>query len=260
MSAQVSTLLLLLAALIGLFIGLLISSLSSNREGRQKHQPPREIQKEGYGEVARLWYSPASKKVLTEMDGGFYKGFNLLSTEQQAKVKRLITLWKEWVVAEPLAETPAQAAPVVEERYQPLAAEPVPQEIRTGVEDVYVPVAAAVAPFATAEEEDADVVSMLQQSLAPEEEAETDFMPTPVAEFSITQQINAILQDILATTDLADKGIKLEENPEHGVDVFVGAEKYPGIEDVPYPQVRTLIHEAVLRWEQETDSQQRIEQ
>ncbi len=255
MNAQASTLLLILAALIGLLIGLLLSSLFSNKEGRQKQAAPREIQKEGYGEVARLWYSPAGKKILTEMDGGFYKDFNALSAEQQTKAKRLLALWKDWTVVEASADVPMEV-PVVAERYQAVTPEAVLEEDYK--EAAYMPAVAAVAPFASAEEEDADVVSVLQQSLETEVDAEPDLVRSPVAEFSITQQINAILQDILATTDLADKGIKLEENLEHGVDVFVGAEKYPGIEDVPYPQVRTLIHEAVLRWEQETDSQQRM--
>jgi len=261
MSAQGSTLLLILAALIGLFIGLLISSLRSGKEGKQKNQPPREILKEGYGEIARLWYSPATKKILTELDGGFYKGFNALSVEQQARVKRLSSLLHEWIGEEPAAETPSQAAPVTAEHYQPLPDRSTPVTFEERLEEeVYTPAAVAVSPFATTEQEDADVISVLQQSLPPEEEGEAGFMPPEVAEFSITQQINAILQDILENTELADKGIKLEENPDHGVDVFVGAEKYPGIEDVPYPQVRTLIHEAVLRWEQETDSQQRVDQ
>lgn len=261
MSAQGSTLLLVLAALIGLFIGLLISSLFSGKEGKQKNQPPREILKEGYGEVARLWYSPAVKKVLTELDGGFYKGYDALSVEQQAKIKRLSSLLSDWIGGGPVAETPSQAAPVIMEHYQPLPDRSLPEPVEeTYNNDVYTPAAVAVSPFATAEEDDADVISVLQQSLPPEEGGEAGFMPPEAVEFSITQQINAILQDILGTTDLADKGIKLEENPDHGVDVFVGAEKYPGIEDVPYPQVRTLIHEAVLRWEQETDSQQRVEQ
>lgn len=254
MNAQVSTLLLVLAALIGLFIGLLLSSLFSNKDSRRKNQPPREILKEGYGEVARLWYSPAGKKVLTEMDGGFYKGYSGLSAEQQAKVRRLITLWKDWTGGEQPAEVPIPAG--VEDRYQPVAPETLVEAEYE--QPAYTPAVAAVAPFASVEEDEADVVSVLQQSLEPEKEAETGFVPLPVTEFSITQQINAMLQDILANTDLADKGIKLEENEDHGVDVYVGAEKYAGIEDVPYPQVRTLIHEAVLRWEQETDSQQRM--
>ena len=102
------------------------------------------------------------------------------------------------------------------------------------------------------------MISELQQSLPPEDEEETGYTAPEAAEYTITQQINAILQEMLQTTDLADKGIRLEENPNHSVDVFVGAEKYSGIEEVPYPQVRSLIHEAVLRWEQETNPQQRL--
>jgi len=253
MTAQVSTLLLVLAALIGLLIGLLLANLSSNKEGKQKHTPPREIQKEGYGEVARLWYSPAGKKILTEMDGGFYKGFNALSSDQQAKVIKLIELWKNWTGGESATEG---TAPVVEEKYQPVIQESF--DDAEYAETAYVPVVEPVAPFSSSEEEEADLVSVLQRSLEPEAMEEAEFIPLPVADLSITQQINAILQDMLSTTELADKGIKLEENLEHGVDVFVGAEKYAGIEDVPYPQVRTLIQEAVKRWEQETDLQQRM--
>ena len=255
MNAQVSTLLLILAALIGLFIGLLLSSLFSAKEGRPKAQPPREIQKEGYGEVARLWYSPAGKKILTELDGGFYKGFDALSADQQSKVKKILSLWQDWAGTAPLAETPAQAIPMLDQRYQPVTVQSQEEEYYDPA--AFTPAAPAIAPFASVEE-DTDVISSLQQSLEPEEDAAASFMPSQAADLSITQQINAILQDILSTTDLADKGIKLEENLEHGVDVLVGAEKFSGIEDVPYPQVRTLIHEAVLRWEQETESQQRL--
>jgi len=256
MTAQGSTLLLVLAALIGLLIGLLLANLSSNKEGKQKHTPPREILKEGYGEVARLWYTPAGRKVLTEMDGGFYKGFNALSADQQAKVLKLIKLWKDWTGEEAAVEETAQAVPVVEERYQPIVPEPV---VETEYEDTaYAPAVESVSPFSSNEEEEADLVSVLQQSLEPEAMEEAEFIPSPAADLSITQQIDAILQDMLSTTELSDKGIKLEENLEHGVDVFVGAEKYAGIEDVPYPQVRTLIQEAVKRWEQETDLQQRM--
>jgi len=37
-------------------------------------------------------------------------------------------------------------------------------------------------------------------------------------------------------------------------------EKYSGIEEVPYPQVKELIHEAVLRWEQENEAANRMGQ
>ena len=102
------------------------------------------------------------------------------------------------------------------------------------------------------------MISELQQSLLLKMKRRPGTQRRKAAGVYITQQINAILQEMLQTTELADKGIRLEENPNHSVDVFVGAEKYSGIEEVPYPQVRSLIHEAVLRWEQETNPQQRL--
>ena len=59
---------------------------------------------------------------------------------------------------------------------------------------------------------------------------------------------------------MTDKGVKLVENENHGVDVWVGVEKYNGIEEVPYPQVKELIREAVLRWEQENEAANRMGQ
>jgi len=59
-------------------------------------------------------------------------------------------------------------------------------------------------------------------------------------------------------SELEDKEIKLIESAENGVEVWVGAEKFSGIESVPYPQVRQVIRDAVLRWEQETELQQRL--
>ena len=55
---------------------------------------------------------------------------------------------------------------------------------------------------------------------------------------------------MLVGTDLKEKGIKLIENQQNGVDVWVGLDKYPGIEAVPDPAVKDLIRRAVIQWEE----------
>ena len=273
MGAQIPTLYLLLAAVIGIFIGLLVASLFTTREPRSKQEPPREAVKEGFGEVARLWYSPAGKRLMVEMEGGQYKEFTSLSKEQQAKVVRLADLLNDWVV-EPVEtaetfveeaprEVPQMYVPIVpdgqdepEEPYQPVYREPdfafdlVEEEPALKVEE-------PITPFVSAEQEEADLVSVLQESLDEEMETPEDEEPAITPDLSITQQISAILDEMLAGTELQDKGIRLWENEDHGVDVWVGVEKFEGIEAVPYPQVRQVIRDAVLRWEKETESQQR---
>lgn len=314
MGAQIPTLYLLLAAVIGIFIGLLVASLFTTREPRSKQEPPREAVKEGFGEVARLWYSPAGKRLMVEMEGGQYKEFTSLSKEQQAKVVRLADLLNDWVV-EPVEtaetfveeaprEVPQMYVPIVpdgqdepEEPYQPVYREPdfafdlVEEEPALKVEEPITPFASAdqeeadlvsalqeslneemespedeepsvkvdepITPFVSAEQEEADLVSVLQESLDEEMETPEDEEPAITPDLSITQQISAILDEMLAGTELQDKGIRLWENEDHGVDVWVGVEKFEGIEAVPYPQVRQVIRDAVLRWEKETESQQR---
>ncbi len=80
---------------------------------------------------------------------------------------------------------------------------------------------------------------------------ETLITPTvePPREGSIVEQIDAILQDLLAQSPYADRRVRLVEEPNHGVVVWVGLERYGGIDEVPDEGIRALIQEAVRRWE-----------
>jgi len=271
MTTQIPTLYLILAAVIGIFIGLLLASLFATRDTHPKQEPPTELVREGFGEVARLWYSPAGKKILLEMEGGHYKEFKTLSKEQQAKALRLAALLNAWT-GEPEKSTLEPKAGEVKQSYVPI----VPDK-RQEPEEPYVPVQREpqytyelqenepgvaleepVKPFLSEDQEEADLVSVLQSDL---EDEEQDFMPevtSTTANLSITQQIGAILDEMVQGSELEDKEIKLIESAENGVEVWVGAEKFSGIESVPYPQVRQVIRDAVLRWEQETELQQRL--
>ena len=270
MITQIPILFLVLAAIIGVFIGLLISSLFSSKDSQTKQEPPKELLKEGYGEIARFFYTPAGKKILLEMDGGYYKEFNALTKEQKAKAMRLAELYQGWIAVQPETATePArEEAPVVEKT--PFIAQTAPESV------VVEPVKEEkpdlsfmdlgeepsnpepVSPFMLEEEEE-DLINAFQESMR-EEEPVPPPEATPRAQLSITEQISSILENLLIENNLADRGVKLIENENHGVDVWVGVEKYSGIEEVPYPQVKELIHEAVLRWEQENEAANRMGQ
>jgi hypothetical protein len=62
-------------------------------------------------------------------------------------------------------------------------------------------------------------------------------------------QIDAILQERLAETPLADRGIFLAQSPEGGVNVYVGLTRYNGIDDVPDPDIKAVIRAAISEWE-----------
>ncbi len=113
----VTTLFLILAGLIGLFVGLLVASLFSGKESRnpKTKMPPADMVKQGFADQARLWYSPAGKKLAVEMDGDYYREFDALTQEQKKKVHKLVSHFQTWValpqaLAEPVK--PAEPEPV----------------------------------------------------------------------------------------------------------------------------------------------------
>lgn len=66
---------------------------------------------------------------------------------------------------------------------------------------------------------------------------------------SIVTQIDSILQSRIAGTPLEDRGVFLSQSPEGGVMVYVGLTKYAGIDEVPDPQIKAAIREAITEWE-----------
>lgn len=67
---------------------------------------------------------------------------------------------------------------------------------------------------------------------------------------SIVSMIDAVLQTNLASSPLKDRGIRLEENPGGGVVVWVGVQRYDGIDAVPDPVIVAAIRGAIAEWEQ----------
>jgi hypothetical protein len=74
--------------------------------------------------------------------------------------------------------------------------------------------------------------------------------PTPAPVYkSIAMQINDILQVRISGTPFEKRGITVSDGPEHGVQVTLDGQKYPGVKDVPDDEVRNLIRSSVLEWE-----------
>lgn len=72
---------------------------------------------------------------------------------------------------------------------------------------------------------------------------------------SIVEQIDAILQEKLADSALADKGIRLTEEPQHGVAVWVGLQRYAGIDAVPDAEIVKLIRASAAEWERQNSAE-----
>ncbi len=66
---------------------------------------------------------------------------------------------------------------------------------------------------------------------------------------SIPDQINTILQEMIAGTRLEKRGISMAEWPNRGAVFIVGVDVYEDIHKIPDPDVRVAIRDAVKKWE-----------
>jgi hypothetical protein len=270
---------LIVAGVAGLLIGFLLGNLIGGRGNKSSKtsSEAEEIKKEGYAEIARLWYSPATKKIVSEMDEGFFHEFSGLTPEQQKKALRLSDLFSNWVKTSPVVEEKTEV--LAEEKIDLKVPEPTPPKVEEPNpidslrEETLTQVARPARPGSTKPLPfvDSEPVMNIPQ---PAEPAAVE--PAPVVQMqaaepkpedaekpksrSISAQINEVIDDLIKSTTLRDKGLRLVDRPDHGIDVVFAGEKYSGIDAVPYPEVRSLIKAAVTRWEKETAARARIPQ
>lgn len=69
-------------------------------------------------------------------------------------------------------------------------------------------------------------------------------------QLSIVEQVDEVLQELLESSPLKGKNIRLTELPNKGVTVWVGNEYYDGINAVPDEDVKRIIRQAVKKWEE----------
>ncbi|MBM3145469.1 MAG: hypothetical protein FJ010_10960 [Chloroflexi bacterium] len=72
----------------------------------------------------------------------------------------------------------------------------------------------------------------------------------PAAERSIVAQVDEILQELLFDSPLRDRGIRLMENLDGSMRIFVGLDNYSEIDSIPDDDIKALIRAAVRKWEQ----------
>ena len=66
---------------------------------------------------------------------------------------------------------------------------------------------------------------------------------------SLAAQINDILQEQIAGTDLARRGLRLVDMPDHELGVELDLHTYHGIDEVPDPAVTQAIRDAAKEWQ-----------
>ena len=66
---------------------------------------------------------------------------------------------------------------------------------------------------------------------------------------SMADEIDEILQEILASSDQAKRTIRLRSLPDQSLEVIVDTERYSGIDEVSDEVARKLIQQAVAEWQ-----------
>jgi len=71
----------------------------------------------------------------------------------------------------------------------------------------------------------------------------------PAHPHSMLEQIDAILQKLVEFSPYREVGLRVVEDRREGVVVWLGFDRYVGIDQVPDPAAKDLIRQAVARWE-----------
>jgi hypothetical protein len=180
-----------------------------------------------------------------ELDGTRLENPAALTPEQRQRVVTTVVQIRPWIDGKVAAQTPAAASAPAPARPaanpvpapQPTAQTP-PPPIPVSTPSVAQPSTPSVAPVK------ADLGSSLRGLI------KTDAKPAAaIKPPSIVTMIDNVLQTKIPGSKFAGMGVRLEEGSFGEVVVYVGTNRYPGIDAVPDPEVQALIRSAIADWE-----------
>lgn len=223
-----------------------------------------------YSELLRLWREKESSGLFVETSGHLLASSEPLNEKQKNRFIDLIKELAVWlnIPAATLFEkvtnihTPLEESNVIspsiqkEEASQPAESQPV-EPVKKASEPVKTSPIPVPPPAFVSQEQP------VQSPSTPPVPAYNPIPkppPMPVVEpakknkGSMVEQIDAILQEVIESSDKPDRKIRLVEELKEGVIVWVGHEHFIGIDAVPDPIVKDLIRTAVKEWDRRTES------
>jgi len=154
-----------------------------------------------------------------------------LSPDQRRRLIEMLNLMRPWLENKPAPAV--TTAPSPSPSIAPVQDKPVPAPVMPVPTPPPLQPSPAIAPGASVNN---------AQDKKKDDKAEA----TPT---SMVGQINMILQARIANTVFATRGITIMETPSGGVNVFVGIDRYEGIEAVPDEEIKAVIRAAIAEWE-----------
>jgi hypothetical protein len=221
---------------LGFFASVLLNTLRDDESQpiEEDVQAPPGGKKGRYTAIVRLWRENKSGALIVESGGRSFVSATPLNDAQREEMERSAREFRGWL-GMGLANNPATGE--VQGRLEQVSAQSV------------VPTSAASSPI-VANTPMAAAVSVQRKQVVPASAAAASVQPAVVMSAkSIVMQIEDILQDMIASGPLTNRGIHLYEDPLRGVMVSVGSEKFEGIDSVPDPVIKSTIRAAVAEWE-----------
>jgi hypothetical protein len=224
MSELISQLLLAaLFATIGFIGGILTMVAWNHRKSKPSAHPIEEIDPD-LEERVQVFTSRKDQKLMVKIDQVQFSSENELDSDSRENLIGLFDQLQKWLMI-PEPKTPS--SPVVAESQPHLTPSTSPYEL-TPLQKISLP-------------------------LNPKKIEPLPEKPLPKSQ-SIVSQINDVLQEMLKDTVYETQGVRLTENPYHGVVAWIGTEHYDGIEAIPDFELKELIRKAVRRWEQQSEN------
>ena len=250
-------LLALIFVTIGFIGGVLVSLFWVERDHDQDKTPSKENKKsislKGVDEIVSILQDQTGQKLVLRMGKKLYQNAAQLSDQQRKTLEKVAVHWLSWLrnsteqLTEPLPRNEFILAPETESRLvQVIANTEQPQTGSNIAADFHKPVVQQM------KQPDAKILSKPDLSPALQEAPLVAKEPEITQPKSIVRQIDDILQEMISKMSDAPKGVRLMEDPKGGVIVWVGTEKYSGIDMVSDLSIQNLIKSAVAEWEKRT--------
>ncbi len=237
--------------LIGAAVMGIVWYLQNVASGSYRKGQPTQPADPNLAEVARLMRDKTTQDLVVTINGYAFRHATELNPGQLRRLHFASQVLVKW-----LADTPP--SPLESESGPAGTTAAVPDEnIDSALQADWIPAESApdlpkgdfTPPFVVTPPVDVKPVSTQLSDVVGEILKPASGQPAASEFKSIATQIDEILQQMIAGTPFANRGISVNDTPDHGVMVTLDGQQYPGVMDVPDEEVRNLIRSAVSEWE-----------